>query len=196
MANTNKPFGLRPHSSLNGGPWTGNVRTFLAPTGETSNIFVGDLVRIAGTEGVVYPDDMPVPTAILATTGDVCVGVVVGVSADPDALGRLYRKASTAQYLLVDTDPNTIFAIQGDADTYDAADIGLNAIVTFTAGNTTSGSSNFVLDQNAVSTSTGTNADVKLLASAPIVGNDLTGGYPILLVKILNHQYANSAIGA
>ena len=196
MANTNKPFGLRPHSSLNGGPWSGNVRQFCANTSETSNIFVGDLVQLAGSEDVVYPDDLPFPTAILATTGGTMVGVVVGVTPKYGDLDVLYRKASIAQYLLVDTDPNTIFAIQGDADTYDKADVGLNAVVTCTAGSTTTGTSNFVLDQTGVSTSTGTNADVKLLASAPIVGNDLTGGYPILLVKILNHAYGANAIGA
>jgi hypothetical protein len=193
MPNTNKPFGLRPYSTLSGAPISGSLRKFFVPATDATAIFVGDPVKLAGTEGSLYPDDLPVPTVTVGTIAAAFVGVVVGVEPLPGNLELNYRKASTAMYVLVDCSPDTLFLVQGDADTYDAADIGLNCSLTFTAGSTTTGVSAMTVDQSlAAVTAT---LDVQLIGSAPVPGNDLTGGYPLFLVKLNNHQYVDGTTG-
>jgi hypothetical protein len=191
MANTNKPFGLRPHSTLNGGPYSGNIRQYFVST--ATAIFIGDPVKLGGSEGSVNPDDAKYPTAVIGTIGDVMIGVCVGVIPVYGDLDINYRKASTDMYILVDTDPQTIFEVQGDVDTWAAADVGMNMSLAFTAGSTTTGTSNMVADQSTAAV-TATH-DLQILGSAPYVDNDLSGGYPQLLVKLNNHQFVDGATG-
>ncbi len=193
MANANKPFGLRPHSSLNGGPYSGNVRMFFVPSTYATAFYVGDPVTLGGTEGSLNADDLPMPTVIKGAKDGVWCGVCVGIVPLPDSLSTMYHPASTAQYILVDTDPSTIFLIQGDTDTYAAADIGLNMSITVSSGSTTTGTSNAVADQSTAATTA--TLDFQLLGTAPFVDNDLTGGYPLLLVKLNNHQYVDGTTG-
>lgn len=193
MANANKPFGLRPVKSLSGAPVNHQLTKFYVPATDSTAIYIGDPVKLAGTEGKLYADDAPVPTVTKSAAGDVVVGVVVGVIPVPTDLSINYRKASTGMYVLVTTDPQTVYEIQGDSDTYDAADIGLNMTLTVSTGSTSTGVSNAVADQStAAVTST---LDLAVLGSAPAIDNDLTGGYPRLLVRLNKHQYNNLATG-
>jgi hypothetical protein len=96
-------------------------------------------------------------------------------------------------YIMVDVDPGTVFEVQGDATTWDGADVGLNASITFTAGSTTTGTSNMVLNQSTAATTA--TLDLQVIASAPYVNNDLSGGYPQLLVKLNNHQFVDGTTG-
>lgn len=193
MANANKPFGLRPYGSLNAASYNGNVRTYFVPATDSTAIFLGDTVKLGGTEGSLNPDDLPLPTATKAAAGDVVIGVCVGVIPLPDALSTLHRLASTAQYILVDTDPDTVYMIQGDADTYDSADIGLNMTLTVAAGSAVTGVSASVADQSTAATTN--TLDLQILGSVPVVDNDLTGGYPLLLARLNLNQFANGATG-
>ena len=127
MANTAKPFGLRPHSTLNGGPYSGNVRQYCVPAADTTAIFIGDPVKLAGSEANVNPDDAKYPTATIGTINDVFIGICVGVIPSYGDLDINYRKASTLMYILVDTDPQTVFEIQGNSGVWDGDDVGLNA---------------------------------------------------------------------
>lgn len=193
MANANKPFGLRPYSTLSGSSRSGTVRMYYVPATDNTAIFVGSPVKLAGTEGSLYAGDPPVPTVTIITSGDATVGVMVGVVPLPTDLSLNYRKASTGMYILVNTDPETIYLVQGDSDTYDAADVGFNMNLTVGTGSTTTGVSNAVADQSsAANTAT---LDLQILGSAPVPGNDLTGGYPLLLAKLNNYQYVDGATG-
>lgn len=193
MANTNKPFGLRPYGSLTGAPFNGATKTFLVPATDATAIYIGDPVKLAGTEGVINPDDIPMPTVTKAASADVVVGVVTGIVALPTDLTVLYRKASTAMYVEVAVDPNLVFSVQGDADTYAAADVGLNMDFTVSTGSATTGVSNLVADQSSANTTA--TLDLQVIGSLPQVGNDLTGGYPLLLVRLNNHQYIDGTTG-
>lgn len=193
MANTNKPFGLKPYSTLSGSSRSGTVRMYYVPATDNTAIYVGSPVKLAGTEGSLNAGDFPVPTVTIATAGDALVGVMVGVVPIPTDLTLNYRKASTGMYVLVNTDPETIYLVQGDSDTYDAADVGFNMTLTVGTGVAATGVSNGVADQStAANTAT---LDLQVLGTAPIPGNDLTGGYPLLLVKLNNYQYVDGATG-
>jgi hypothetical protein len=192
MANGNKPFGLRPHSTMNNSTYVGNVRQYYVASGGTA-IFVGDPVKLGGSEGKVNNDDMPLPTAVIATINDVVIGVCVGFIPVPGSLEINYQNTANNMYILVDVDPQTVFAIQGNNATWDGDDVGLNGSITFTTGNTVTGTSNMVLNQSTVATTA--TLDVQILGSAPFVGNDLSGAYPLVLVKLNNHQFVDGATG-
>lgn len=193
MANANKPHGLRPVSSLNGSPNNFQIRKFYVPATDSTAFYIGDTVKLAGTEGSLYVNDAPVPTVAKAATGDAVVGVCIGVQPLPESLEINFRKASTGMYVFVSTAPDTVYEIQGDVDTYDAADVGLNMSITVSDGSATTGVSNAVADQSTAAVTT--TLALALLGTVQSIDNDLSGGYPRLLVRLNNHQYSNATTG-
>lgn len=197
MANQNKPFGLRPIGTLSGGPWNNSVRTYAVLAADTDPIYIGDLVKLAGTNTLtVLPSGgHPVPVATKAATGDQAIGVCVGIEPLYADLNTNYRKASTLMGIRVVTDPNALFEIQGDADTFDPADVGLNASITVGTGSTTTGISNAVLDQSTVETTT--TLAVQIIGMSSVVDNDVssTATYPVFVVRLNQHQFIEATTG-
>lgn len=198
MANVDTPFGLRPVGDVSGRPWSGAARAYATAAGDATAIFLGDPVKISGTSqtinGRVYLD------VDQAATGDVVVGVVVGV--DPvvgaGAGGRdstIYRAASTVRIVYVCDDPNALFEIQevsgGTALT--ANDAGLNADFVVGSGSTTTGLSGVEL--NNVGEAVTNTLDLKIVGLAAREDNEI-GEHAKWLVRINRHQYANQVAGA
>lgn len=191
MANVDSPFGLKPVRYMSGAPYSGAVNTYATAAGDATAIFIGDPVVLSGTaqtiDGAVYQD------VDQAATGNVIVGVVVGVvPATRDSL--VYRAASTQRLLLVADDPNLLFEIQevsgGTALT--ANDIGLNADFVVAAGSTTTGFSGVELN-NATEATTNT-LDLQIVGFVNRTGNDV-GEHAKWLVRINRHQRANQVAG-
>lgn len=192
MANSNRPFGLRPVGTLGSGGYQGAVRQFFVPSTDANAIYIGDTVKIAGSSGSVNAGDPSYPTAAIAAANDAVLGVCVGIIPTPADLTVNYRKASTAMYILVDCDPDTIYEAQGDATGVAAADIGLNAPITVTAGSTTTGISKSVIaGGSAAVTAT---LDVQLLALAPAVDNE-AGAYSRVHVRLNLNQFKSGTTG-
>jgi hypothetical protein len=191
MANVDTPFGLRPVRNVYGAPYNGSVNIYSTAAGDSTAIFIGDPVTLSGTSqtinGRVYAD------VDQAATGDIMVGVVVGVLADTQA-SPVYRAASTQRLVLVCDDPNALFEIQevsgGTAIT--ANDIGLNANFVVAAGSTYTGFSGVELN-NATEAVTNT-LDLKIVGLAPREDNEI-GEHAKWLVRINRHQYANQVAG-
>lgn len=197
MANTDTPFGLKPVRYMSGAPYTGAANAYSTAAGDGTAIFIGDPVIISGTaqtiDGVIYQD------VDQAATGDVIVGVVVGV--DP-TLGSgvggrdatVHRAASTQRILYVADDPNLLFEIQevsgGTALT--ANDIGLNANFVVAAGNATTGKSGVELN-NATEATTNT-LDLQIVGFQNRIDNEI-GEHAKWLVRINRHQRANQVAG-
>jgi hypothetical protein len=162
MANVNRPQGLVPLRHLDGSPWNGTLQAFLIPSSDATAVFIGDVVKTAGTSGaagvVVSGLDCEGMQAVIrvaaGTTGQDIVGVVRGFLPDPTNLSLKYRAASTNRIALVCTDPTVIYELQEDADTTPvaAASVGLNAAFSTTAGSTTTGLSGIELDSSTVAT--------------------------------------------
>lgn len=197
MANVDTPRGLKPVRYMSGAPYNGAVNAYSTATGDGTAIFIGDPVIISGTaqtiNGVIYQD------VDQAATGDVIVGVVVGV--DPmlgsGAGGRdstIHRAASTQRILYVADDPNLLFEIQevsgGTALT--ANDIGLNANFVVGTGNATTGLSGVELN-NATEATTNT-LDLQIVGFANRPDNEV-GEHAKWLVRINRHQRANQVAG-
>jgi hypothetical protein len=160
MANTDRPAGLKPVKNLGGSPWNGKANVYYIPSTDSTAVFIGDLVVLAGSAD----DTGMYPTVAQSAAGDVTnVGVVIGfgkdpsLMADPDNLSMAYRLADTAMYCLVVDDPFVIFEVQedSDGDAYiAAASVGLAANVVVGSGSTTTGKSGMELDSSDVSTNT------------------------------------------
>ena len=143
MANANTPQGLRPVRYASGAPYNGAANTYFVPAADSTALFIGDPVIVAGSA-----DANGVPTATRATAagGALWTGVVVGIINTP-TVTTTYRPASTACYILVADDPNLLFEVQEDAvgGALAAADVGLNADLVAGTGSTVTGKSAFQL---------------------------------------------------
>lgn len=191
MANTNAPYGLRPVGTMNSASYNGKAQKFYVPADNATAIHIGDTVEIAGTGSAqaVYPIDVLRPEVAEGTQADVhTLGVVVGIEPLYSDLSVNYRKASTAMYILVDTDPQTIYSVQGDSGTWTAEDVHLNANITVTAGSNTTGRSNFVITTPTADAA----KDTLIIGVDPALDNE-TGAYMRFLVLLNLPQYGFNA---
>ena len=190
MANALAPKGLVPVRHLDGAPWNGQTEAFLIDSGNGTAVFVGDIVKQAGSAGVAGQvvagmNVEGMATVILAaggTSGADIVGVVVGFLPDPTDLTKKHRVASTSRVALVCTDPTVVYEAQEDAvgSNFVAADIGQLVAFTTTAGNATTGISKQALDSSDLTGTAG--YPLKLLGLSKRVGNafglsSTDGGY-------------------
>ena len=185
MANLVAPFGFRPVRHTNGSAWNGQTVACLVDSGDGTAIFVGDIVKPAGSSGIAGQvvagmDVEGMMTVILdtsTTTGQTILGVVTGFSVDPTNRSLKHRAASTSRIAYVCTDPTVVYQVQEDAlvTPVAGASVGLCAAIVNTAGNTTTGVSKQVLDSDSVNTTA--TLPLKILGLSKIVGNALnTGG--------------------
>ena len=199
MANPTTPFGLIGRKQLHSGPYNSGVMQFSVAAGNATAIFVGDLVKLAGTSqiinGVVFND------VVQGASGDVFAGVVVAVLPETrDSL--IYRAASTQRIVLVETDPNAEFEIRQTAGgtPLTANDVGLNAnISTATAGSTFTGWSGMALDNTSEATTATLDLKITGMSSRPDneVGTAAGTGSDssTFFVRINRHQFVNQIAG-
>lgn len=143
MPNVSRVSGLRPVKHLSGSPYMGNLETFAVLAGDATALFVGDVVKSAGTADA---DGVQAVTRATANT-DLPVGVIVGFAPDYSNLNipSQFRSASTARKVYVSVDPTVVYEVQANAATV-LTDIGLNTGLAFTAGSTSTGLSGMQAD--------------------------------------------------
>jgi hypothetical protein len=164
MANVDAPKGFWPVRRMDGAPYTGQVEHYLIPSSDGTAVYVGDVVKMAGSSGAagvvvsgINVEGMPTAIRVAAgTTGQDILGVVVGFKYAPGTTlpEKKHREASTNRVAMVALAKDHIFAIQEDADTTPvaAASVGLNAAFTTTAGSASTGLSGMELDSSTVAT--------------------------------------------
>jgi hypothetical protein len=191
MANADTPAGATPVAHRNGAPYNGSFNVYSVAAGDGTALFIGDFVKLAGTgqtlNGRVLQD------VTRAATGDVIVGVVVGVKPDTQDSLR-YRAASTAREVYIADNPDLVFEIQeGSSGTaLTANDIGLNINFVVGTGSTVTALSGTQLD-NTTEATTNT-LDLHLMK--PVAREDNAIGYSCKwLVTINRHQYSNQVAG-
>lgn len=161
MANINAPKGFAPKRHLDGSPYNGQYQTFLLDSGDGTAVFIGDVVKFAGSSGVagqtVGGMDVEGVATITKATGVVnagtsIVGVVVGFNPDPTNLANKYRVASTSRLAYVVVDPSVVYEVQEDAVTTPiaAASVGLNATFNGGTGTTSTGVSTATMVSSTV----------------------------------------------
>ena len=192
MANSDRPYGFRPVGTLNAASYSGQIRKFAVPADNATAIFIGDTVVLAGTSDAmaVYPQDVLTPEVAVGAATSKVTGVCVGIEPVYSDLTINYRKASTFMYVYVDVDPNTIYSVQGDSTAWTVADIGCNATITATAGDTATGRSKFVITAPTADASKGA-----LIIGVDPDPNNVVGVYWKMLVRLNLHQFGTAIVG-
>lgn len=188
MANVDSAFGFKYVNSLGG--YCVPARRYFIPSTDSTAVFVGDPVKLAGSA-----DGQGIATVAQAAAGDKVVGVVVGVDQVRDvgdanfSLYRTYRPASIGMYVWVIDDPNAIFEIQADDDsaTLAATDIGLNADFIVGSGSTVNGVSGVELDTSTKATTSTLGLRIQGLVQRP--DNEKFVANQKVLVMFNKHAY-------
>jgi len=202
MANTDAPMGLIPIKHASGAPYNGSCNAYYAPSDYAVALFVGDpVVRVAdgSNEAAVslggakfQPGTLP--EINVGAAGGPFTGVVVGFGANPNALDKTYRPASTEQVVWVADDPDLVFEIQevsgGTALT--SEEVGLNANIVAGSGSTVTGYSGFELDNSTENTTAGLELKITRLANRE---DNAIGEHAKWEVRINDHTEAHAAAG-
>ena len=177
MSTASAPFGLRPAFSPSG---VVRPSQYSIVTGYSSNILQNQPVKIH-TDGSIQA----------AAIGDRFIGTFQGVeytSSDGKRLVSNKWTASTAGTDIVawvTLDPTIVYEIQANA-TMTIANIGEQYDFTvITAGSTTTGLSQMMLDVS----STTTNASMRVIGLNPGADNAWGDNFPIVQVQISQHQF-------
>lgn len=154
MANRDVVNGLIPIGTLSGADYHGKLRRVAFLTGNATNTFIGDLIKLAGSAS---PDGTAVAVAQSAA-GDASVGVLVALDPlNPSTLGEStlsapnYRVGGTLRYGYAAFGPDVLYSIQEDSvgNSMPVTDASLNANVIVGAGNTITGLSGMELDSTS-----------------------------------------------
>jgi hypothetical protein len=199
MANVSRPNGLRPVGTLGAANWNGKVGVYAVASDDTTAIFIGDLVKLAGTAGeageTVFGMDVEgVAEITQAAAGNKAVGVVVGFSPLQSDLMIKHRQASQARLAMVSNDPNTIYEIgeSSDGTALTSTAVGNNVDVEVAAGNTVTGQSGMTLDNTTEAATAGLNLQILGLVKRP---DNAYGVNARWLVKINDHEFSVGQTG-
>lgn len=204
MANTSKINGFRPVKHVTGAPYNGQANIYGVASGDSTALFVGDVVKLAADGNAAGIQYVTAHAAGTAGTGQPALGVVVGIintKLDP-VDGRMsagsisldtpvYRPGSVEQYILVADSPDLIYEVEataaGSAYSFAVADVGQNANIFAGSGSTTTGNSAHSL--NMSDKGTAATLPFKIVGVSKKIDNEVTGNYTKVLVQINNHQY-------
>ncbi len=198
MASVSRLNGFRPVKHISGGSYTGQANVYFVPASNADVIMVGDVVKLAGDSR--SPTGVPTVARHAGGATEAAVGVVVGIlfSGVGDAQNvppvtdlntPVYRRASTDRYLLVADDPGLVFEAQASASgSFTSVDVGLNAGIRATAGNTSTGNSGMDIDLGAKATTA--TLPLKIVGFPYRPDNNVGDSFVNLYVRINNHQYA------
>lgn len=204
MANTSKINGFRPVKHVTGAPYNGQANIYGVASGDSTALFVGDVVKLAADGNAAGIQYVTAHAAGVAGTGQPALGVVVGIintKLDP-VDGRMsagsisldtpvYRPGSVEQYVLVADSPDLIYEVEataaGSAYSFAVADVGQNANIFAGSGSTTTGNSAHSL--NMSDKGTAATLPFKIVGVSKKINNEVTGNYTKVLVQINNHQY-------
>jgi hypothetical protein len=189
VANTNTPFGLKPVKEAGSGYHSGGLSMYYHAAADGTPLYVGDPVVKAGSA-----DAAGVASVVRATAAGAITGVVQGFVPNGVVDIAGYGAASTAYYVLICDDPDTMFEIQEDGvgGAIAAADIGLNADFVVAAGNAYTLKSGVMLDTSTKATTD--TLPLKIVGLVPRPGNELSANAKVL-VKINNHTEAQASAG-
>lgn len=176
-------YGLRPVRYKSGAPYNGAANVYFVPASDSTALFVGDPVIIAGSG-----DANGIATVTRAAAGARITGVVVGFTVNPaettdGAMRTGFRAASTDAYVLVADDPELLFECREDAvgGALAVGDIGNNVDLIAANGSTVTKKSGYLLDS---STKVTTAAQVRIVGFSTRTGS-VVGSNPDVLVSIV-----------
>lgn len=194
MPNVSRINGFRPVKTITGAAWNGQATRYFLPSGDSTNTFVGDLVKLdtTGDTAAAGGKAKGIRTVVQATATGAVVGAIVGLEIDPTNLNTpQYRAGSTGRYVWVADDPNLLYEAQEDAvgGALAVADVGLNVDFIVGTGSTTTGASAMQIDTSTKATTA--TLPLKIVEFAQREDNEVGSANAKVLVKINNHQLAS-----
>jgi len=126
--------GFKPVNKIGGTARTGQTVCYHVDSGHSTLLAPGDAVLITGTSDV---DGLAEVDA--ATAGSLITGMITAVLPNYGNLNQSGLPASTAGYVLVDTDISTVFEAIVDSSGVARTDVGSNADIVATAATNTVG---------------------------------------------------------
>ena len=205
MANTNRPFGLRPKYPSGASEWNGKGRPYYVPSTYATNLFIGDPVIWTGTsnttlvrviDGEFVIGSMPEVNIATVGSGNKITGVIVGFM-PTSRESNIYGAASTERVALVCDDARMVYEIQDDGGgALAAVTVGLDAVLIAGTGSTVTGQSAYALD-GGTTTAPAANAayQLKIIGAANYPSNDATSDYAIWNVLINIPSFAHGVAG-
>jgi hypothetical protein len=163
---------------------------YYVPATDNTITYVGAPMKLAGDA-----DADGVPTVTTATaTGQKLIGVCVAVlpvtASDPT-----YRLASTARYVLINDDPNTMYEVQCNGTLTTTMIGNVCDFSTPTTGTAATGRSLVEALISSVSASGDGTEDFTILRAAPKVGNEI-GADAKIWVRLNNHEFIDANAGS
>ena len=187
MSNVDRPNGFKPVGTLTGSPWQSGLRLYQAD-GSGSNLFPGDMVILEadGCIDIATSASLQLLGVMVGkllnnvntTTGLVSDGMLS--NSDPVLTKKYYDTADGAGWILVATDPNTLYEVQADGTTPYTA-IGSNCDILATAGSTLTGRSQQEISSTVA---TATTSGIRIVALSQKPNNDVTAANSKWIVKI------------
>ena len=187
MSASAAPFGLKP--AYHGGGGTTRPTSYSITSGYAANILANGPVRIV-------PSSTGEGTIRAAAAGETAIGSFVGVRwTDADGMTHFSNKWTTGTTgtdieCWVTEDPAIFYEIQANT-TLTVADIGKQYDWSAESGNTTVGNSNISLDVASVAS----NAGLQIVGLRPGPDNAWGDAYPIVIVRISEHQFVANVAG-
>ena len=207
MATTAAPYGLRPINLIGGQQFAGSTRQIAIASGQTTNIFYGDIVAIDATTGTI---EKVTATGTDGTTNALpagVVGVFLGCTyTDPTLKYKLNAQywpsgtvASDAMAYVCD-DPDTLFQVAVVSGTtvvtgVQFTSVGNNATIVDNASSTVSGDSQLALTDSTATTDT---LPIRIVDVVPDTAYTSGGNtlYPEVIVKFNFGMHAyETAVG-
>ena len=189
MTNHDAPAGLKLCCVQTMGGFTGKLTPYVAVAGYATALFVGDLVKLAGT-AATNEEGLSLQSVEQAAAGDTACGVIVSIGVNPDNLNRIYRPASTLQTVYVCDDPYALYEMQTASGTaLTEAMIGNNADIVVSAGSTATGLSGIELDLTTVGTGS---AQIRIIQLLNGRGNEYAEHAKVICM-INEHAYKGTA---
>lgn len=197
MANSNRPFGLRPVKHRNGADWDGRANQYFLHSSNTEAIRIGDVVTKNLTLAQIDPT-YGLASVKKAASTNIIQGVVIGVGTNyggpyvnPSDLEAAFAPATKTKhyYLLVVDDPGVIYEIQEEsvASQLSGAYIGSNQILVIGSPAATVRFSTTQVAGVTTGTPAATTFDVKLLGLSQVYDNgarNAFGAYAKWLVTL------------
>lgn len=186
--------GLVPVRHKDGASYNGASNVYYVPASDSTALFVGDPVIIAGSGDV-----NGVPSITRSGAGDRITGVVVGFAPLPNAdagsttaLNRGYRTADTEDYVLVADDTDLVFEAteDGTGGFLAVTNIGNNVDLAVGAGSAITKKSGFILDSSTAATTT---AQVRILGMSQTVNNTVGTTATVWQVSIIEATQSPAA---
>jgi hypothetical protein len=211
MTNPVTSYGLAPIQTKIAADWRNSVNVYYVPASTTNAMYVGDpVIKLAASADVNGINGVNLAAAGSANR---ITGVIVGFQGkgstqlgnyNPGSLfglsgtpGPAYKPANDASawYVLVNDDPNTLYAIQSnDSGGVPASTIvGKNANLASGAGSVYTGWSGWQLAANSVGTSS--SAQLNIVGVLPEADNVAGSASAKFLVRINQDTEVNAATG-